>query len=165
MKQMIGASKDDVVNATGVYFWRKNSVFSQWHPSGFQGLDGTVYANTEQWMMAGKARLFNDTATLSKILKTSDPRKIWALGRKVANFDGLTWDKNKRDVVMKGNLLKFSQDRKLARTILATGDRILVEASASDKIWGIGMRAADASRVTESEWKGLNLLGKALMDV
>jgi ribA/ribD-fused uncharacterized protein len=165
LKPMLGTDKDTVVNAKGVYFWRLKCIFSQWHRASFKGPDGALYSNTEQWMMAGKARVFNDTGTLSKIMKTSDPKKIWALGRKVANFDGRTWDKHKRHVVLQGNLLKFSQNREFARAILATGDRVLVEASPWDKIWGIGMNAASACRVPESDWKGLNLLGNALMDV
>ena len=49
--------------------------------------------------------------------------------------------------------------------LLNTKDRIIVEASPVDSIWGIGM-AADNPNVTNPElWKGYNLLGYALMEV
>lgn len=47
--------------------------------------------------------------------------------------------------------------------LLETGDRLLVEASPYDKIWGVGYSAANAA-ANEGNW-GENLLGKALMRV
>ena len=47
--------------------------------------------------------------------------------------------------------------------LLATGDRLLAEASPFDKIWGIGFKAEEAMN-HKSQW-GQNLLGQALMKV
>jgi len=53
----------------------------------------------------------------------------------------------------------------LKKFLLATKDRILVEASPVDKIWGIGM-AQDHPHIQDpSLWQGLNLLGFALIHV
>ena len=42
---------------------------------------------------------------------------------------------------------------------------MLVEASPVDRIWGVGL-AADGDRITDPQaWRGLNLLGFALMTV
>jgi ribA/ribD-fused uncharacterized protein len=51
----------------------------------------------------------------------------------------------------------------LKALLLATGERELVEASPMDRIWGIGFGEKNAGRARR-HW-GLNLLGKALMDV
>jgi predicted NAD-dependent protein-ADP-ribosyltransferase YbiA (DUF1768 family) len=39
----------------------------------------------------------------------------------------------------------------------------LVEASPRDRIWGIGLSAADERAASPGTWQGLNLLGFALM--
>jgi hypothetical protein len=49
--------------------------------------------------------------------------------------------------------------------LLGTGDRVLVEASPVDSVWGIGLAAADEKALNPRTWRGLNLLGFALMDV
>ena len=62
-------------------------------------------------------------------------------------------------------MLKFSQNDKLLEYMLNTKNKILVEASPYDRIWGIGMKFNDPRALTPSEWNGLNLLGKCLMKV
>lgn len=46
-----------------------------------------------------------------------------------------------------------------------TGDRILVEASPFDEIWGVKMSADNASIKDTRNWKGQNLSGFALTEV
>lgn len=46
-----------------------------------------------------------------------------------------------------------------------TGNKVLVEASPVDAIWGIGMASDGPGARDPSAWKGLNLLGFALMVV
>jgi ribA/ribD-fused uncharacterized protein len=41
----------------------------------------------------------------------------------------------------------------------------LVEASPLDRIWGIGLAADDERAADPATWRGLNLLGEALMEV
>lgn len=85
------------------------------------------------------------------------------LGRKVHNFDLEIWKAHADKVVEEANYLKFSQNEDLKDVLLETGDKILVEASPDDKIWGIGFNSEEAEG-RESEW-GHNGLGKALMKV
>ena len=54
-------------------------VFSQWYKTNFI-VDNVLYSTAEQFMMAEKARLFNDEETLRKILSTDDPKEVKALG-------------------------------------------------------------------------------------
>jgi hypothetical protein len=61
--------------------------------------------------------------------------------------------------------LKFEQNNKLSEFLLGTNDRIIVEASPYDAIWGIGMLATDENSENPVKWKGENLLGYALMEV
>ena len=147
-----------------VFFWKTASPFSNWHPSKFT-LDGQVFENMEQYMMWSKAMLMVDTETAQKILLTSDPRTIKALGREVRNFNSYLWDKVKYGVVYGGCYAKFTQNEKIKKVLMDTGDKVLVEASPFDKIWGIGLHWEDDDVLDESKWKGQNLLGKALMEV
>lgn len=60
-------------------------------------------------------------------------------------------------------LAKFSSTPELRAQIVATGRQVLVEASPLDRIWGVGVGANKAQ--TPKEWRGLNLLGRVLMQV
>lgn len=48
--------------------------------------------------------------------------------------------------------------------LLGTGERVLVEASPMDRVWGIGLATADERAADPARWRGLNLLGFALME-
>jgi ribA/ribD-fused uncharacterized protein len=139
-----------------------DSCFSQWWPCRFE-LDGQAYSSAEQLMMAGKARLFGDQATLAQILATSDPSRVKALGRKVQGFDDAAWTAAREPLVTRGNVAKFGQDEALKQHLLSTGDHVLVEASPVDRIWGIGLAADHEHAAAPARWRGLNLLGFALM--
>ena len=141
------------------------SCFSQWwdgHPFTHAGV---VYATAEHFMMAEKARLFGDEATLSRILAARTPAEAKKLGRLVQGFDDERWLEARWDIVVQGNLAKFGQHQELSAILLQTGSRVLVEASPFDRIWGIGMAASAQGAEDPGRWKGLNLLGFALMEV
>jgi ribA/ribD-fused uncharacterized protein len=62
----------------------------------------------EQYMMAEKARLFNDSETLVEIMKSNHPKQIKDLGRQVKNFNEELWIQRRYSIVLKGNYAKFS---------------------------------------------------------
>ncbi|HEY0637411.1 MAG TPA: NADAR family protein [Pseudonocardiaceae bacterium] len=136
---------------------------SQWWRSEFT-VDGVRYGSAEQFMMAGKARLFRDDETLALLLAADDPREVKALGRRVRGFDEATWAAGRFDLVVRGNVAKFAADDTLRDYLLGTGDQVIVEASPEDRVWGIGLTAADERAATPSRWRGENLLGFALME-
>jgi ribA/ribD-fused uncharacterized protein len=92
------------------------------------------------------------------------PREAKALGRQVRGFDEQLWARRRFDLVVAGNVAKFGQDPALRDYLLGTGERVLVEASPCDRVWGIGMGAADDLVTSPEHWRGLNLLGFALME-
>lgn len=146
-----------------VLFWKPPAPFSQWTRSTFR-VDGVDYVCAEQFMMAAKARLFGDEATRAEILATDDPRAHRALGRKVAGFEQVTWERERSRIVIEASLAKFAAHPELLRALLATGEKVLVEASPFDRIWGIGRAPDDPLARDEAHWRGLNLLGRALME-
>ena len=140
------------------------ACFSQWFPADFV-VDDVAYNCTEQYMMAEKARVFGDDDIRQKMLASNDPKEIKALGRQVKNFDAETWRRVSPDIVVKGNLHKFRQNPELCQFLLDTGEKILVEASPYDTIWGIGMQESELGVDNPENWKGTNFLGFALMEV
>jgi ribA/ribD-fused uncharacterized protein len=153
-----------------VFFWKTDKYelstgcFSQWQQSYFT-VNGHSYICAEQYMMGQKALLFNDQETFDRILFATHPQKIKALGRQVRNFDAAIWDNVKYSIVLNGNFYKFSQNREMWEILKSTGDKIIVEASPLDTIWGIGMSEEDVNVSNPHCWKGENLLGFALMEV
>lgn len=142
-------------------FW--HGPLSQWYSSPFT-INGRTYLTAEHWMMAEKARMFNDTLAEEEIFLTVKPSEAKKIGRNVRNYNDEKWASERYDVVVRGNIYKFSQNEKLQDILMDTGDQILVEASPRDTIWGIGLVAEEPDALDPNKWKGQNLLGFALMD-
>lgn len=146
----------------------KNKVskacLSQWYVRPFI-VDDVAYFCAEQYMMAEKARLFGDKACLAKIMAAQDQGTCKALGQQVRGFSNQIWDAEKYAIIRKGNMHKFFQHPDLLRFLKRTGNSILVEASAKDRIWGIGMDTSQDGIGNPHNWRGENLLGFALMEV
>ncbi|KAM3528596.1 hypothetical protein MY4038_005831 [Beauveria bassiana] len=100
-------------------------------------------------MMYQKAILFDDNEAGEEILAADSPRKVKALGRK-----GLCKGTTEDSAPIEGSLMDM---------LLATGTKELVEASPTDRIWGVGYSARNAP-ANRAKW-GKNLLGKVLMEV
>lgn len=170
-KQAIIQQFDSTEASPGfVFFWGPGEArlpkgcFNQWHPAKFEH-KGFKFANAEQAMMADKAITFKDFEILEEILDCVEPYAVKALGRLVKNFSNPKWIEVRLAIVVEINYQKFSQNPEMLATLLATGDAILVEASPVDKIWGIGMKEGAPGILNPRNWKGLNLLGEALMIV
>lgn len=142
-----------------VFFWE--GIYSQWHKAPMT-IDKIEYNSCEQYMMHQKALLFGDMEIAEKIMQESNPREQKKYGRMIKNFDKALWDKNCLAIVYEGNLAKFRQNADLKEEMLNTGNRIFVEASPLDTIWGIGMSEEEMGIDDPSFWQGLNLLGQAL---
>jgi len=137
---------------------------SQWWPAEFR-IDGIAYSTAEHFMMAAKARLFRDEEMAGRILETPSPRDAKALGRAIRDYDEQLWVERRSSIVVEGNTAKFGQNPLLKAYLADTAGCVLVEASPTDKVWGIGLAASDSRAMRPSQWEGLNLLGFALMDV
>ncbi len=139
------------------------SCLSQWWPAPF-AVDGVVYATAEHWMMAEKARLFEDASAERAALAAGHPAEAKKAGRLVRGFDETTWARERFRIVVEGSVHKFGAHPDLLAYLLGTGDRVLVEASPVDRVWGIGLAASDEAAMDPERWRGPNLLGFALME-
>lgn len=156
-----------------IFFWGHHpkkdgsitkSCLSQWFDCTFC-IDGITYNTAEQYMMSQKALLFNDMDIYRHIIQAKHPNECKTLGRQVKNFDLQVWQEHQTKIVIDGNLAKFSQNENLKEFLLSTNDRILVEASPYDTIWGIGLSSQTPNIENPYTWRGTNLLGFCLMEV
>ncbi|CAL9600552.1 hypothetical protein SUDANB174_05377 [Streptomyces sp. enrichment culture] len=138
------------------------SCLSQWWPSPFT-VAGVKYRTAEHWMMAGKARLFEDPEAERRVLAAAHPAEAKKAGRLVRGFDEAVWERERFRIVVEGSVHKFASDPALRAFLLDTGGRVLVEASPVDRVWGIGLAADDEAATDPERWRGPNLLGFALM--
>jgi ribA/ribD-fused uncharacterized protein len=168
-------SVDELLTLTGpveyLFFWGHRpqadgslgaGCLSQWWPAEFT-VDGVRFRSAEHYMMWRKATLFGDTAMAERVQAAVHPRDAKVLGRGVANFDDRKWAAERFEIVVAGSLAKFGQSDDLRAWLVGTGERVLVEASPTDRVWGIGLAASDERASVPARWRGLNLLGFALM--
>ncbi len=121
-----------------LFFWGhkkelniSKSCLSQWYDAPFK-INNIVYKMAEHYMMSEKALLFCDQEIYQKIIQANHPSEAKKLGRIVKNFDQEIWRNNRSNIVIKGNLAKFSQNTDLKEFLMKTGDRVLVEPSPRD---------------------------------
>ncbi|RYD67975.1 MAG: NADAR family protein [Verrucomicrobiaceae bacterium] len=161
---------------THVYF--VGGTFSQWAKSTFQaplypGGPILTFNCAEQYMMARKAHLFGDTATLDRIMAIQQtgynfgevPKAQKIAGREVKPFDEALWDAESMPAVFAGSYFKYTQNPPMHDELLATGDRIIVEGAHYDRIWGVGLDYADPRIEDEANWDGQNRLGRTLTEL
>ena len=160
-----------VVTDTMVLFWGNEDYMSNFYhcknPFPIPGVDNSpMFTNSEAVFMSYKAIEFQDSQAAADICRVKyyawECKKI---GRRIKGFDEVIWEQVREDRMFKACVAKFVYNPDLAQRLLATGDKILVEASPYDKIWGIGLSVADKRALDQSQWQGQNLLGKVLMRV
>ena len=157
------------VTETETHIFFLTGPLSQWHPASFYANFRTsgkkyLFNCAEQFMMAGKAELFNDTETFDAIMQPIHPREQNALGRLVKNFDPAIWDDQAENIVFRGNYFRAIQNKEYRNVLLAT-DKCFVEGNKDDKIWGVGLHWDDPAILDENNWDGKNLLGITHMKV
>ena len=142
----------------------ENPWFSNWYKSEFY-LGGITFTSLEQYMMFHKAGLFGDKEAMQAILATDDPARIKALGRQVTPYDNKIWAGLRQIIVYEGLVEKFRQNVELRKKLVDTGDALMAECSAEDRVWGNGIGISDPRRFDMSQWTGQNLMGFTLMMV
>ena len=144
------------------FFWK--GPLSQWFKRNFT-INGVIYNCCEQYMMSCKSTLFKDEVALNKIMKSTNPYDQKSYGRNVEFFDKDVWESMAKKYVYEGNYAKFTQNNDLKEILLSTGEKLIVEASKFDKIWGIGLEEVDPRAQSRSTWLGTNWLGEVLTNV
>lgn len=160
------------VTDTHVYFW--GSYLSNFYRAPFKATvefplfsDLVEFHSSEQYYMVCKALHFKDYDSVEKILTAPDAKIAKAFGREVKNFDADEWNKNSYPHMVRAVRYKFFEPKNIVirERIIETGDKILVEASPIDLIWGVGLHEDDDAILDKANWRGENRLGNALMEI
>ena len=151
-----------------LYFFSKepeNKEFSNFYETKFT-LDGVEYRSAEHAFQAVKAKTFGDDASFTKVLRAKSAQSAKSFGKKVVGFKDEVWTPEKKEGIMKDIVrAKFTQNLELRKKLVDSGDKVLANADARDKFWGVGTSATTAIAKDPSKWKGENRLGKMLMEL
>jgi len=118
----------------------------------------------EKAIMLCKAGIMRDAETYTYILESKFPKDAKDLGKGVQGFDKELWDEVACSVAFEICMQKFGKSQEFSEHLMATGDKLLVEAAPHDTTWGIGLKSTHPSVLTPKEWHGTNILGWALME-
>ena len=146
-----------------VFFWGKEDVFSNFFYKPFKH-EGKLFKWSEQAIMYRKAKHFGAYNVADRILNARSPMECKKLGRSIIQFVEQDWV-TVRELIYKEVLLDKFSEPQLKKRILDTSDKVLVEASPYDGIWGIRLAHDHPDAENPEKWRGLNLLGKVLMEV
>jgi len=128
-------------------------------------LDGKKYKNCEQRIMEQKALLFNDRETAELIMNETDINNYRRLGRQVKNFNYYIWNRNVDSIIYEVNMAKFQQNPALYDKLVESNNKTLVLCIKNDNLYANGLDVNESIMVPEKEWKGLNRIGKIIMEV
>lgn len=148
-----------------VFFFGDADIYSNWRMGTPFKMNGVKFSCGEQAMMHEKARLMGDIAIIPKIMSATHPRDMKKFGRQVQNWDESLWRANRKNIMFQICFNRMDQNKDARAHLIATGNRTIVEASPYDKIWGIGLGEFSPGVEDPKNWKGLNLLGEAFMEV
>ena len=109
--------------------------------------------------------MFNDQASAQAVMSTDDVAQQQDIGRKAKGYNDMVWSGARQALAMRALYAKFTQNEDLKEKLLDTGDAWLVECARSDTLWACGISLQDEKRKDASNWRGMNLLGFALMEV
>lgn len=151
------------ITDTHIYFWGYKDIFSNFykHPITHRGV--TTHCSEVAFMIE-KALFFNDAKSFQALARSKKAAEAKEIGRGVTPFDPAAWDAVRYEKMKEALRSKFNEPG-LKAYLLSTGNLVLVEASPPDTIWGVGLGENDPLIENEKNWKGQNLLGKALMDI
>jgi len=149
---------------THVYFYQNTPLSNWWVSEPAIPYDNHTFTSTESLFMYLKAKVFRDDVMAERIANAhyDDAKK---LGRLIQNFSDEVWERERENAMYIAIKAKLEVDEVFRDTLLSEEykGKIFVEASPTDKVWGIRRSISDAYQ--GKEWRGLNLLGKLLTEL
>ena len=111
-----------------------------------------------------KAEFFEDKNISDQILNSKSAIECKQLSREIQNYDQHTWLPAAKSICEQGIANKFFQNNTLAKDLLSTGDKTLVECGYDDH-WGTGVPPSDKNCLDHERWCNQGILGEILMEI
>lgn len=143
-----------------IAFCSENAWLSNFFPCAFK-LQGQLFQSAEHAFQYIKACRNNHPTQASLILKARDAKEAKIIGSGVQIAP--KWDAVKEEVMQRVVTAKFESNDLLARKLVDTGDKVLVEAT-MDLFWG-AHATFNSKSIASNNWKGANRLGAILMEL
>jgi ribA/ribD-fused uncharacterized protein len=152
-----------IQNENTLVFFTRHAVFSNLHPLPIK-VDGKHFSCNEQFYQYTKAVHFRDFETAQKILNENDPYIMMSLSKTIKNYKHATWMSLAKSALQRANEAKYSQHATARDALIATGTKLLGEAS-SNKTFGTGVGLLSKFADDPSKWTGQNMMGEILSDI
>lgn len=123
------------------------------------------YPTCEHFIIDQKAMLFGDFSAREALRKIVDPCQVRQIGRRIVGFEEAIWVAHRFEILRRGIDAKFRQSQALSYFLIQTKHQVLAASHPEDATWGIGLEPEDRDAANPLLWRGLNLLGFALMVV
>ena len=149
-------------------FFTFNSPLSNMFPCAFQHAN-KCYNCAEQFITELKALrlVFSDFELASNIMRMTSPHQMKRAAKHVRNLNKGYWHHVAPTLIYAGLLSKFRSNELCRTVLLATGDKVIVEASPADRFWGVGLDLKNPNMwdLETCRRRGCNVMGRLLMDV
>ena len=128
--------------------------------------NNVTYTSSEQFIQVTKASLFPDNEGLvHRMMNTHEPLELKKLGSSVRNYDDGIWKERAIELLLPGLKRKFQQNPHCGAFLINTGNRLIVEASRSDTLFGIGQGLGSPTLLNRETHIGKNIQGNMLMSI
>ena len=144
-------------------FFGELHLFSNFHQCSFNS-EGQQFHSSEQYIQWKKAIFFGDTIAQERLLNSEDALECKNIARDIRDYNKTNWNNAAEEQCFEGIRQKFLQNPCLMQSLMATGEKTLVESSYDD-IWGMGLPLSDPQSLTKSRWKSVGILGRMLMSI
>lgn len=143
-----------------IVFNSEHAWISNFYPTPVK-IQNVTFGSAEQAFQYIKARRNKLPESAALILKAKDAKEA----KKISKGIDITpsWDLYKEEIMTRVIEAKFSQNALLARKLVETGDKTLVEAT-MDKYWA-AFATPNSKSIANGNWKGANRLGVLLMEL
>ena len=190
-KSILAKRQELIVNKQYITFAKTGSTFSLTHPSKFE-YKGITFSSAGQFVLYSKAKLFGDELTAQKVMDLNSKElihdflngsvnaqniitdklklKVWdmyqqdikALAEQVVSYNDDIWKTMLPSIIGVAIREKFIQNNDLKESLISCKKKIMVFATPTDKLLGVGLNREEVLNTPEADWPGENLLGKTL---